>query len=91
VADYEPPEGLIAAQRAYYEADAAVQEVTASLPSGIAIAAGEAAITPEQRAALDAARAERGRLVDALYAHPWFETVDDPHAARMELQRRARG
>jgi hypothetical protein len=91
MADYELPDDLVADQRAFYAADAEVQRVTAALPSGMDVVNGTATITPEQRAALVAARAERGRLIAVLYNHPWFKTVEDPNAAHMALQAAARG
>ncbi|GAA3070670.1 hypothetical protein [Streptosporangium carneum] len=47
----EFPDDLIAAQQAYWEAGARVQEVTDALPSSVAVLAGEAEVTEEQRAA----------------------------------------
>ncbi|WP_436759312.1 hypothetical protein [Streptosporangium sp. V21-05] len=91
MADYEIPEDLIEAQRAFYEADERVQAATDAMPSSVAVLAREAAVSEEQREELAAARAERLRLVDVLYRHPWFQTVDDPHKARMALQKAARG
>ncbi|MET8046038.1 hypothetical protein ABZU75_00390 [Streptosporangium sp. NPDC005286] len=48
-ADYEIPDDPIEAQRAYGEADAAVQEMTDALSPSTAIVAGEAEITDKQR------------------------------------------
>lgn len=63
----------IAAQRAYDAADAKVRQLVEQQPSGVAIAAGEASISDEQReevrlardarlAALHVLRAERAKL-----------------------------
>jgi hypothetical protein len=87
---YEFPPDLLDAQRAYYKADLRVREVTDKLPSASAIVAGEAEITEEQHAELDAVRAERLRLVGVLYNHPWWKTVENEHAARMQLQAAAK-
>lgn len=84
------PQDLIDAQRAYYAAEAEVERVTNALPSSVDVVAGTATFTDKQRAELAAARAERLRLVDILYRHPFREGVDDQHAARLELQRQAR-
>jgi hypothetical protein len=40
MADYDFPADLLDAQRAYNAADATVQEVTATLPSSVAVVAG---------------------------------------------------
>jgi|GEM_PF-2849627 len=86
----EIPADLLDLQRAFYEADARVQEVADAMPSPVAVLAGEAEVSEGQREELAAARAERLRIVDELYRHPWFTTVDDPHKARMALQKAAR-
>ncbi|MFF4414547.1 hypothetical protein ACFYY8_18635 [Streptosporangium sp. NPDC001559] len=70
--DYDFPDDLIAAQRAFWEADAQVKEVTDRLPSSIAIAAGEAEISSEQHEELDRVRAARLEALDALNNHPWW-------------------
>ncbi|MFC6080892.1 hypothetical protein [Sphaerisporangium aureirubrum] len=84
-----PPE-LVQAQRDYYAVDARVDKLVAQLPSSVDVLAGTAAMPAELRAAVDAARAERLKLVDVLYGHEYWETVDDRHAARTELQEIAR-
>lgn len=89
--DNEFPPELLEAQRAYYAADAVVQELVAALPSSVDVLAGEAEVPgEEQRAAVKKARSERLRLVDILYGHEYWETVDDQHARRLELQKAAR-
>ena len=90
MADYEFPDDLLAAQRAYYKADEHVQEATDEMPSSVDVLAGQAEVTEKQRAKLTKAREARLLLVDELYRHPWFKTVDDPHKARMALQKAAR-
>lgn len=65
MADIEIKPAAIAAQRAYDAADAEVARLVALQPSGVDVAAGEAEISDEQRAAVDEAR--RARL-DALKA-----------------------
>ena len=91
MADHEFPDDLFEAQRAFYAADVHVQEVTDALPSSLDIVAGTASISEDQRAALAEAREERLRIVDVLYSHPWWEAVDDQYAARLALQKAAKG
>lgn len=87
---YDFPPDLIAAQRAFWEADARVREVTNKLPSSIAIAAGEAEVSDEQRAELDQVRAARLEALAVQNRHPWWEAVDNRHAAWMALREAAR-
>ncbi len=91
MADYEPPEDLIKAQRAYYQADAALQKVTATLPSSLDIVAGTAAITEQQRTRWASARAARLDRLDDVTRHEWWDTVDDRYAASLALQKAAKG
>jgi hypothetical protein len=72
MADYEFPPDLLDAQRAYWAADARVQEVTDALPSSVVVVAGEAEVTEEQRAELVTVRAERLLALEALNAHEWW-------------------
>jgi hypothetical protein len=89
-ADYDIPEDLLEAQRAFYAADARVRAAADAMPPAAAVLAGEAEVSEEQRRELADARAERLRLVDILYRHPWFQQVDDAHKARTALQKAAR-
>lgn len=84
-----PPE-LVDAQRAFWTAEKRVAEIVARLPSGAAIVAGEAAISEEDRAELEEARAERGRLVEFLYAHEFWKDAPEPERLRQALRRVAR-
>ncbi|MET9340394.1 hypothetical protein [Nonomuraea sp. NPDC003804] len=83
-------EDLIAAWRAYNEADARVQEVTAALPSSVAVLDGKAEFTDEQRAELAEARAARLACLEALIDHPEWQSVDNKLAAQKELRLAAR-
>ncbi|MEV8639435.1 hypothetical protein AB0395_48080 [Streptosporangium sp. NPDC051023] len=89
MADYEFPDDLLAAQRAYYTADARVQEVTDALPSSQEILEGF--MTDEQRAELAEVREARLQALEALNNHPWWATADNRHAAWMALQKAAKG
>ncbi|MER7126729.1 hypothetical protein [Micrococcus luteus] len=91
MSDYEFPPDLIEAQRAYYAADARVQEVTDALPSSVAIVAGEAEISDGQRAELAQARAARLDALETLNKHPWWGEQRDRHGAWMALQKAAKG
>jgi len=89
MADYEIPDDLIAAQRAYDAADAHVQEVTDALPS--AQDALEGAMTDEQKAQLAEVREARLTALEAMNRHPWWATAGDRHAAKTALWKAARG
>lgn len=90
MADLDIPEDVIAAQRAYDAADAAVQGVVARMPSGVAIAAGETSIDEELRAELGQVRAERLQRLKELRDHPWWQQAGDPLKAEAALRRAAR-
>lgn len=91
MADPEFPADLLQAQRDYYAADAEVERLASALPSSLDVVVGAAVVSDEQRAELTAARARRLDLVDLLYGHEYWAEVDDQHAARMALQKAARG
>ncbi|WP_329243118.1 hypothetical protein OG417_45340 [Actinoallomurus sp. NBC_01490] len=80
------PGDLIAAQRAYYMAEARCEQIFSAHPRPTDIAAGRAEITDEQRVELAAARGERLRLVEALNDHPWWATVDNRLRAKQALR-----
>jgi glutamate formiminotransferase len=87
----EIPADLIDAQRAYYEADRRVQEVTDALPSPQEVLEG--AQTEEQGEELAQVREERLTALEALNRHPWWEQDEqkrDRHAAWMALQKAAK-
>ncbi|MEV0830924.1 MULTISPECIES: hypothetical protein [Streptosporangiaceae] len=91
MADYEFPDDLLAAQRAYYKADEHVQEATDEMPSSVDVLAGEAQVSQEQRDELAAARTARLDALDILNRHPFWAAMDNRHAAWMALQKAARG
>lgn len=88
--DLHIPQDVIDAQRAYDTADAAVHKVCERLPSGAAIAAGEAKLSDEQRAELGRVRAERLDRLEALRGHPWWKQAGDPLRAEAALRKAAR-
>lgn len=87
--DVDFPPDLIEIQRQYAAVDARVQELRAQEPSGPAIARGHADIPESLRAAVDAARAERLQLVEALVEHSfWSEVQKDKRIeAKQELRK----
>lgn len=89
MSDYEIPDDLIAAQRAYDEADRRVQEVTDALPSAQEVMEG--AMTDEQRDQLVEVREARLAALEALNRHPWWGQQHDRHAAKTALWKAARG
>lgn len=88
--DLHIPQDVIDAQRAYDAADAAVHKVCEGLPSGAAIAAGEATLSDEQRAELGRVRAERLDRLAALHDNPWWKQAGDPLRAEAALRKAAR-
>ena len=84
VADDEFPPDLLEAQRAYYAADARVQEVTAALPSSQEILEG--AMTDEQRQLLAEVREQRLVALEVLNNNPWWAGRRDRYAAWRRLQ-----
>lgn len=76
MADYDFPEDLLQLQRDFDAADAECERVAAALPRALDIVVGAAEITPEQRAELEAARAQRLRIAERLQTHEWWSTVD---------------
>lgn len=91
MADYDFPADLLDAQRAYWEADARVDEVVAALPSSQGVLEG--AMTDEQKQGLADARSARLDALDALNRHPWWgqdEQRGDRYAAWTALQKAAR-
>ena len=93
MANYEFPTDLIDAQQAFQAADAKVAEIHARMPRPTAIAAGEATISDELAQAHEEARAERGRVLDVLYGHPWWLEIprEEHEAARTALRQAAAG
>lgn len=75
MADYELPDDLIEAQRAFYEAEKRCQELVDAEPAPTAIAALEAELSDEQRQALAAAREERLQAVEVLHRHRFWRDV----------------
>jgi hypothetical protein len=84
------PDDLIDLQRRFFTADAECERIAATLPRSTDIAAGRAEISPEQRAELEQARAERLRLVQEIYRHHWWSMVPNAHEARMAVRAAAR-
>ncbi|GAA3081759.1 hypothetical protein [Streptosporangium carneum] len=76
--EYEFSGTLIAAQRAFWAADARVQEVTDALPSSVAVPAGEAEVTEEQRAELAGVREARLQALEALDRREWWANGGRP-------------
>lgn len=91
MSDYNFPPDLLELQRAFFAADARCEDIAATHPRAVDIAAGEAALSEDQREKLEQARAERLRLVEALQDHGWWSTVAGVQAARAELRKAARG
>ncbi|GAA2860292.1 hypothetical protein [Nonomuraea rubra] len=91
MADLDIPEEVIAAQRAYDEADAEVHRIVASMPSGSAVAAGEAEIPDDLADELHRARMARLDRMEELRNLPWWDEVESVLKAEMALRKAARG
>lgn len=91
VADFDFPPDLIDLQRRFDAADLRCEEVAATLPAGVDVAAGTASVSEEQQAELRDARAVRLELAQALQAHEWWTTVDNVFEAKQALRRVSRG
>ncbi|GAA2047418.1 hypothetical protein GCM10009839_60690 [Catenulispora yoronensis] len=91
VADrYRPPQDLVELRNAFVRVDKQYSDIVRGMPSGLAIARGTAAISPELRARSAAAYDERAAIVQRLYRHWWWSTVDNRRAAEQELRKVAR-
>lgn len=84
MADHTFPDDLLAAQRAYWEADARVREVVDALPSSQEVLEG--AMTDEQRQLLAEVREQRLLALEALNNNPWWAGQRDRYAAWKRLQ-----
>jgi hypothetical protein len=87
---YLPPRDLIDLRNAFLHADEVCAAVADEMPSGLAIARSAVVVSEELRARSDQARAQRARIVEQLYQHPWWTTVDNRFAAEQELRNAAR-
>jgi hypothetical protein len=85
-----PPPKLVQLRRDFDATEARCEEIGATFPRPTAIAAGIAAPTAEQVAALDAARAERGRILGEMLADSWWDSVPNYLAGREALRAAAR-
>lgn len=91
VADrYVPPQDLIELRNAFVRADDSCIAVAAEMPSSLAIVRGTATLDPHLRTRSDRAHDLRADIVDRLYGHPWWRTVDNRFAAEQELRKAAR-
>jgi hypothetical protein len=86
-----PPPEAIAAQQAFDRADAACWRIADALPSSVAVAAGEAEISDEQRAELQEARRARMEALWVLLAAKQWDGDGGPRAAEAALREAARG
>ncbi|MBW8802871.1 MAG: hypothetical protein JF587_03260 [Catenulisporales bacterium] len=91
VADrYLPPQDLVDLRNAFLRAERRCAAISDEAPPPLAIARGIAAIGEELRRRSDEARAERGRVLEQLYRHPWWDSVDNRVIAERELWKVAR-
>jgi hypothetical protein len=90
IGDFEVPGDLIALQREWDTAQARLEAFSGSLPKAADIVAGRASISDEQRARLEAERANCVRLAKEKLAHPWWPKDAAIHAARAAVLKAAR-
>lgn len=88
-----PPSDLIDLQRAIDAADAARTAAYRRQPIATAVLAGEAVVTDEMRAEVQAADAALLAAANAKRAHPWWDTLPrgDRNRAETALRKTARG
>jgi len=93
MADYDLPQDLIEAKKAFYADEARCQELVDAEPSPTAIVALEAEISDEQRQALAEAREHRLQLVETIHRHPFWATVEagDRMKVQAQLRKAAQG
>ncbi|GAA3311233.1 MULTISPECIES: hypothetical protein [Nonomuraea] len=89
MADFDPPTDLLELKRAFNVIDARCEEISAALPSNVAVLEGKAEFDVERQAELVEARSDRLRLVEEINRHPWWSAVDDRHAAWRALHQAA--
>ncbi|MER7131315.1 hypothetical protein [Streptosporangium saharense] len=82
--DYDFPDTLIAAQRAYWDADRRVHELVATLPPSLEM-------TDEQHAELTRLRAARLEALEVRDQHPWWGGTGQRYVRQMALREAARG
>ncbi|KAA9379630.1 hypothetical protein F5972_08225 [Microbispora cellulosiformans] len=87
MADLKFDDDLVELQRAYVRAAEVARDLCDAFPPPTKIAAGEVVVDPALEEQLEVARAERGRLVHALYGHTFWDNVADKFAAHTELQK----
>lgn len=90
MADIEISDEAIAAQQAFDATNDEVQRLVALLPSGVAIAAGEAEISDEQRAEVQQARTARLTALHVLRAERAKLSGDHPVKIEQALRKAAR-
>lgn len=89
MADLKFDDDLVELQREHFRADKRVQEICDAFPPPTKIVTGEVVVDPALKEQLEAARAERGRLLDALYGHKFWDDVPDKFAGHTELWKAA--
>ncbi|MER6581825.1 hypothetical protein [Nonomuraea sp. NPDC001023] len=88
MADYELPQDLIDAQKAFYEAEARCAELVAAEPSPVSVAALEAELSDEQRQTLATAREERLQIVERIHRHPFWKDVEAGDRTKVQARLR---
>ena len=83
-----PPE-LVDLRVAFLRAEEQCAQISDVMPSALAVVTGAAQVDQEMRDSLHAARTARLEIVQALFRHPWWSTVDNRFAAERELRNAA--
>ncbi|MEU6725446.1 hypothetical protein ABZ917_17200 [Nonomuraea wenchangensis] len=87
---YDPPADLLALKEQFLAIEARIAELRQTHPAAVAIVAGEAELSDEQRVEWAAAMDESRRLAEEIHRHGWWAEVDNRHSAWMALQKAAK-
>lgn len=83
VTDIEPPADLIALKREFITTDREWAALSATMPSGRAVLAGEAVEDPADRARWNVLYDRLGTLVEKIDNHPGFEGLSQVEKYRL--------
>lgn len=87
MADYDNmPKELVELYAEFLRLDAECERISAELPPAVSETGEVVAMAEADRSTLDAARAERLRVMDEVHQHPWWAEVDSVQQARVAMR-----